>query len=478
MLQRVIIYFWLFLALVFFSTSCEKDSQINDNENELPETPEVIIPTSVTDSFESGNIGVINRYNDTLWKFYIGNDNDNSGLPESFRAWWSVRMDHVRKGALTEFSVRNSGWPYFYIPVYGYNTKEYKRFDVSETNQYPGNEILVRKEFEDTTVYLAMFYPYTLTDLEDYLSNIAGNEFINIEVAGTSQQGRPVYLIKITDNSVPVEGKKRVVIHARTHPAEIPASFVIEGLINQLLSGLPDMAAILSQFEFYIFPMQNVDGVVAGNYRTTTQSENLELMWYYDGSNPIDLTGNAPVEVQIIHNTAKRLMTDGGPPVTMALNLHASASEPDIRPFFFPHFGPQYLGYSETESSLWDKQVHFIERVADHYGWNMLEPLADEGGGSFAGKTYPESWWWVNFQDQVMAMTMEMTYGRSGYAPQWVTPDNLRDLGSALLYGIRDYYQSPVIRNKVTSATNRQQRMGELEFPHLYPPASPDEMKE
>jgi len=42
-------------------------------------------------------------------------------------------------------------------------------------------------------------------------------------------------------------------MHARTHPAETPSSFLIEGMINFLLSGTPQASEILSKFEFYIF---------------------------------------------------------------------------------------------------------------------------------------------------------------------------------------------------------------------------------
>ncbi len=49
--------------------------------------------------------------------------------------------------------------------------------------------------------------------------------------------------------------------------------------------------------------MQNIDGVIAGNYRTTPQTENLEVMWYPDPDNPLVLEDNAPVEVTALHDT-------------------------------------------------------------------------------------------------------------------------------------------------------------------------------
>ena len=100
-----------------------------------------------------------------------------------------------------------------------------------------------------------------------------------------------------------------------------------------------------------------------------------------------------------------------------------------MRPFFYPHFGPAYLGYSDEEAALWEDQVRFMTHVADYYGAGMVEPIPFEGGGSFAEKYYPESWWWQNFGAEVMAVTLETPYGRAGYAPDWVTPDDYRGFG-------------------------------------------------
>jgi hypothetical protein len=307
-------------------------------------------------------------------------------------------MDNIDVETFTEITLKNRGWPFYYLPVYSYDQQQWNHFMEEEVSRNQDDELIMKKRFDQETVWIARFYPYTFTDLENFIGNIKANPNISIQTPGFSQNGKAVYLLKISNFNIPNSAKKRIFIHARTHPAEVPSSFLIEGMINFLASGTTEAANILSGFEFYIFPMQNVDGVQAGNYRSTPQSENLEVMWYYQSDRTIDLTADAPPEVAVVHRYAKDLMTDGGPAVSMALNLHASNSEPDIRPFFFPHFGTEAQGYSAGEASLWDKQIKFIRTVATHYGADMLEPLPEEGGGSFAAKTYPESWWWVNFK--------------------------------------------------------------------------------
>lgn len=434
--------------------------------------------TTVSSSFESGSIGTVVKIADTEWELSLADDNNDPTLPATWRSWWYVKMTNLAQAAPTRITLKNSGWPYYYLPVYSYDQKEWFRFSESEVTQNADNELIVTKQFAQPTAWLARFYPYTFTDLQNYLRTLADNPNVDIRIPGCSQQGNPLYVIKITDPLVPVAGKKRIFMHARTHPAETSPSFLLEGLIAKLLSGTPEANDLLSGFEFYIFPMQNVDGVITGNYRSTPKTENLEMSWTFDSLNPLDLTGYVPPEVAVIHDYARELMRDGGPPVVMALNLHASNSEPDIRPFFYPHFGPLSHGYLPVEASLWDKQLLFISNVALRHGVDMIEPVPDDGGGSFATKTYPESWWWANYQDRVLAMTLEMTYGRAGYAPRWIEPGDMRELGSSLVLGIRDYYSGEAVPAEFMAKSRRAFSQRTLKYPQLYPPKAADELKE
>jgi len=287
---------------------------------------------SISDNFESGSIGEVTSIDDNIRELSIADDNNDASLPDSWRSWWYVKLEHASTHSVTELIIKNSGWPFYYVPVYSYDQKTWHHFNEEEVTKTGEYEITIRNQFKKHTVWIARFFPYTFQDLENYLNTIRGYSCVDIQIPGYSQQGKPVYQVTITDPSVPVSAKKRIFIHARTHPAETPPSFLLEGMIDYLLSGTAEAADLLAQFEFYIFPMQNVDGVIAGNYRSTPRSENLEVMWYRDPANLVDLTSEAPPEVTVIHKLAAQLMSDGGPSISVALNLHASNSEPDIRP--------------------------------------------------------------------------------------------------------------------------------------------------
>jgi murein tripeptide amidase MpaA len=58
-----------------------------------------------------------------------------------------------------------------------------------------------------------------------------------------------------------------VVISGRVHPGETPASHVVHGLMEFLLSSDASAAALRKLATWVIVPMLNPDGVSAGNYR-------------------------------------------------------------------------------------------------------------------------------------------------------------------------------------------------------------------
>ena len=435
------------------------------------------VTVDVSADFESGSIGEVVIISDRELELALADDNDNPELPKRWRNWWYVRIENLSVELPVRIRLKNRGWPYYYLPVYSYDQQTWYRFTEDEVWQDTEDDLIMEKQFDAPMAWIARFYPYTFKNLEDYIQSVEDIPYMEVVTAGTTRDGYPIRLFTITDFSIPHTDKKRIWMHARTHPAETGPSFLIEGLINFLLSDTHEAKDILSNFLFNIIPMQNIDGVIAGNYRTTPKSENLEVMWFSDSDNPLFLTNDAPMEVAVLHDAILDLLAEG-PPITIALNLHASNSEPDCRPFFFPHFGPESLGYKEREASLWHKQIRFINSLARHYGTDMLEPTPDEGGSSFASKSYPESWWWKNFQDRVMAITLETTYGRAGYTPKWIEPSDLRKLGRDVALAIRDYSDPSILIDELEIGLERETGRSAFEFPELYPPDDPDELKE
>ncbi|CAF1138870.1 unnamed protein product [Adineta ricciae] len=137
---------------------------------------------------------------------------------------------------------------------------------------------------DSDTYYFAHCYPYTYSDLQDYLNSIQNDrikgEYCKQKVLCRSLAGNFVYMLTITSpaasTKIPEQQiKKGVVVTARVHPGETNASWMMKGLLDFLLSDSPDAKLLRDNFVFKIVPMLNPDGVIVGNYRCSLSGRDL-----------------------------------------------------------------------------------------------------------------------------------------------------------------------------------------------------------
>ena len=186
----------------------------------------------VATDFESGSIGEVLIISDGELELSLADDNHNPDLPKRWRNWWYVRIENLPIKQPVIIRLKNRGWPYYYLPVYSYDQKTWHHFTENEVSQNAENEITMEKEFDSSTVWIARFYPYSFSNLESYIQSVEDIPSLEVKTAGTTQNGNPIRLLTLTDFDIPHTDKKRIWMHARTHPAETGPSFLIEGLIE------------------------------------------------------------------------------------------------------------------------------------------------------------------------------------------------------------------------------------------------------
>ena len=227
-------------------------------------------------------------------------------------------------------------------------------------------------------------YDSLLVDLDRW----AESQFVFIDSLGASIQNRAIWELTIADNPQS-SSNHRIYIHARTHPGEEESFWVTNEIINFLISDTPLAAFIRNNCIFHIIPMYNPDGVELGYPRENANGVDIESGW-----------DDVPLEpeVAVLKNRFIELTTLVNNPIEVALNMHSAYS---CKRFFVYH---DEVGTSTYYTIL---EQQFINGIQSYFvnGFENCDYFVRWTSGT--PDQYPESWWWMNHGENVMALTYE-----------------------------------------------------------------------
>ena len=178
--------------------------------------------------------------------------------------------------------------------VYSYNQQDWFFFDQNfRTPAENKFTFFNHTAFTQDTIYVAYGLPYPYQRIVDHTAGLVGSPWVSPTASadaelvigqspgGVDDVGRTIaphnlYGYEITDPAT-VEPKKKIVLNSGVHANETLGDFVVEGLVDFLVSDDFRAAQLRRYAEFYVYPMTNPDGRYAGNNRTTVAVGDVDL---------------------------------------------------------------------------------------------------------------------------------------------------------------------------------------------------------
>ncbi|CAG9859779.1 unnamed protein product [Phyllotreta striolata] len=258
--------------------------------------------------FESGNLAKAIMITPTYYELHLRSDL----YTNRHMQWYYFRVSNVKKGNLYRFSITNCSKesslynegmrPLMYSTKEstihnigwrrcGTNISYYCNENITSTLEpdHPMTYTLtftIRFPHDNDEVYLAHSYPYTYSDLQDYLLEMSTHPvkstFTSIRPLCKSLAGNNVQYVTITTPpaaGAPVKKKKAIVLTARVHPGETPSSWIMKGILDFLSSDTGPAKELRDKFIFKIVPMLNPDGVIVGNNRCSLSAKDLNRQY-------------------------------------------------------------------------------------------------------------------------------------------------------------------------------------------------------
>jgi len=211
---------------------------------------------------------------------------------------------------------------------------------------------------------------------------------VQIDSVGASVQNRALYMLTIQDTGAAGHPRKRIWIHARTHPNEVQGTWVTNQIINQLLGASAVAGQLRRECVFTIIPMINPDGVELGLARQNAHNIDIESNWTAVPGEP---------EVQTLRRMFIATMAMENP-ILIALNMHSAYG--NERYFVYHAAGGTSEAYAAVEQ-------RFIEGVRAYFPGGIQPYTFFVSWLTAPSQVYPESWFWQNHRESVLALTYE-----------------------------------------------------------------------
>ncbi|XP_055913111.1 cytosolic carboxypeptidase Nna1 isoform X2 [Eupeodes corollae] len=258
--------------------------------------------------FESGNLAKAVKITDTYYELYLRPDLYTSRSKQ----WFYFRVGRTKKNLSYRFSIVNlvksdslynegmrplmysttnarvigQGWRRCGENICYYRNDDENSNEEDEDNSSYTLTFNIEFPHDDDTVYFAHSYPYTYTDLQDYLMAIqkhpVKSKFCKLRLLCRSLAGNNVYYLTVTAPTTDEElmkKKKAIVVSARVHPSETPSSWMMKGLMDFITGDSSVAKRLRHKFIFKLIPMLNPDGVIVGNTRNSLTGKDLNRQY-------------------------------------------------------------------------------------------------------------------------------------------------------------------------------------------------------
>nr|XP_023955415.1 cytosolic carboxypeptidase 3 isoform X6 [Chrysemys picta bellii] len=295
--------------------------------------------------FESGNLQKVVKVSEFEYQLTLRTDLYTNRHTQ----WYYFRVTNTQAGMPYRFtivnftkptSLYNHGMrPLLYSEVdakihrvgwqrTGDEIKYYKNNLGQDGHQYFSLTWTFQFPHDRDTCYFAHCYPYTYSNLQDYLAAISRDpvrsKFCKIRILCHSLARNIVYVLTITSPSESGKEAKRkaaVILTARVHPGETNSSWIMKGFLDYILGSSGDARLLRDTFVFKVVPMLNPDGVIVGNYRCSLAGQDLNRNY------TSDLKESFP-SVWYTRNMIRRLMEERD--ILLYCDLHGHSRKENV----------------------------------------------------------------------------------------------------------------------------------------------------
>ena len=233
----------------------------------------------MSNNYDGARLSGVARSNDTLISVLVTSENS----PINPSPWYGFKIWSETKKEINVKLTYHADAFHRYNPKISRDGSNWKELDSLKykvvmkkmmKREVPENltmQISVSKD----TLWVSAQELYTSTKVNIWTDGLLTKAFVLKSKIGESKQGKPINLLKIGTS----DDKKMVMIISRQHPPEVTGFLAMMAFVETVASDNEIAKKFRAQYNMYVVPMVNPDGVDNGHWRHNFGGIDLNRDW-------------------------------------------------------------------------------------------------------------------------------------------------------------------------------------------------------
>ena len=266
--------------------------------------------------------------------------------------------------------------------VYSYDQENWFFFDNNDRNASADTFTFSNNSpFDQERVYVAYGLPYPVERTTTHTASLASNPWVlptttgagdfvigqspgGIDDLGRAIPQQDLYGYRITDPDS-TANKAKVVLFGGVHSNETLGNHTLEAMVDYLVGDTLEAALLRRRTEFYVYPMINPDGRLAGYNRSTVETPTLDPNRFWDppaygGQTEVAAVGDA-------------VIADTGGDVDFFIDFHSTVQKNGDHFAFIDldrnfQLNPVWRRFLELEPNVGESDASLINDTAARFG--------------------------------------------------------------------------------------------------------------
>lgn len=262
-----------------------------------------------SNDFDGSRLNSVIQVNDSVYSLLFEPENQpiNNSAYFAFKLWSKSPQTLVLKFQYPK------GYNHRYTPKLRYSSdNKWKSLDSTKISEDELGITTLRLLGSQDTLWVAAQEISTYEHTLEWTNRIAKNDYISLDNAGKSVQGRNIPVMEISRGTN--DNKDIIVLLTRQHPPEVTGYFAFKAFLETLVNNSDLSLTFLDKYRVLAFPVMNPDGVDMGNWRHNSNGVDLNRDW---------LKYNQP-EIRSVVNYINSISSNTTGKIILGLDFHST----------------------------------------------------------------------------------------------------------------------------------------------------------